>query len=171
VWNVDQADTDGDGLGDTCDGCPLVFNQTWSDRDADLVLDVCDNCVLVANADQLDSDADGLGDACAGCGEPSPEDVGDPLGVLRIPTGLRISWTAPVAGDRFEVLAGDLEWLSAGVYTHRHVACDVDTLFADIDASPGLSQYFLVLTRCASGTSSAGLNSLGVARPLTTRCP
>ena len=52
--NPDQLDTDGDGIGDVCD----------DDDDNDGVLDVDDNCPLVANTDQLDSDEDGVGDVC-----------------------------------------------------------------------------------------------------------
>uniref|UniRef100_UPI004056EA5E toxin TcdB middle/N-terminal domain-containing protein n=1 Tax=Candidatus Electronema sp. TaxID=2698783 RepID=UPI004056EA5E len=52
--NADQADTDGDRLGDSCD----------PDDDNDGVEDSQDNCRLIANADQLDTDGDGRGDAC-----------------------------------------------------------------------------------------------------------
>jgi gliding motility-associated-like protein len=52
--NPDQLDTDGDGIGDVCD----------DDDDNDGVLDVDDNCPLVANTDQLDTDEDGVGDVC-----------------------------------------------------------------------------------------------------------
>lgn len=52
--NPDQADTDGDGKGDTCD----------EDIDGDGIGNEQDNCPLVANSDQLDLDDDGLGDAC-----------------------------------------------------------------------------------------------------------
>jgi len=54
VHNPDQTDTDGDGDGDPCD----------SDDDGDGVPDATDNCPLVANPGQPDTDGDGIGDAC-----------------------------------------------------------------------------------------------------------
>jgi hypothetical protein len=54
VQNVDQADADGDGLGNPCD----------SDSDGDGVDDTADNCSALANADQADVDGDRIGDAC-----------------------------------------------------------------------------------------------------------
>ncbi|WP_243395144.1 thrombospondin type 3 repeat-containing protein [Nocardioides currus] len=54
--NPDQADLDGDGLGNACD----------ADVDGDGAPDSGDNCVTVPNPDQADADRNGVGDACTG---------------------------------------------------------------------------------------------------------
>jgi hypothetical protein len=90
VANTDQADNDGDGQGDACDGdddddgvedagdnCPFTANPDQADSDSDGQGDACDadddgdgvadaddNCPSTANSDQADNDNDGLGDAC-----------------------------------------------------------------------------------------------------------
>jgi|GEM_PF-5369058 len=88
VANPDQADGDGDGIGDACDAPP-------SDIDDDGVIDAEDNCPNVANPEQTDTGEDGVGDAC----ESSPETpIADPgagtVEVVRFegPTGI----TTPV---------------------------------------------------------------------------
>ena len=64
--NADQADADGNGIGDAC-----------QDIDNDGVLDIDDNCVETANTDQADSDGNGIGDACQDTDNDGILDVDD----------------------------------------------------------------------------------------------
>ncbi len=61
-------DNDSDGF-PCADNCPQVYNPDQADRDGDGVGDACDNCPKASNPDQTDSDGDGLGDACEGLDE------------------------------------------------------------------------------------------------------
>ncbi|PYT11360.1 MAG: hypothetical protein DMF51_15730 [Acidobacteria bacterium] len=57
-------DTDGDGVHDIDDGCPLQATAFQADRDHDGRGDVCDNCADLPNPGQEDADGNGIGDAC-----------------------------------------------------------------------------------------------------------
>lgn len=81
-------DTDGDGIPDSTDNCPDMYNPGQEDSDSDGLGDACDempdmdndgvsdgsdNCPYTYNPNQTDSDGDGLGDACDE--EPTPPDA------------------------------------------------------------------------------------------------
>jgi thrombospondin type 3 repeat protein len=65
VFNPDQGDSDGDGVGNACETptSPCGADQ-GGDTDGDGICNNVDNCPLVANPGQEDSDGDGIGDAC-----------------------------------------------------------------------------------------------------------
>ena len=84
----DGEDSDGDGIIDRCDTCPMLSDPDQLDSDHDGVGDLChddddgdgvpdaqDNCPLTLQREQLDSDEDGVGDVCDVC--PGGEDTRD----------------------------------------------------------------------------------------------
>jgi len=74
VANVDQADNDGNGIGDACqvgidsDGDGLIDTPIDTDGDGifdyDLINHTLDDCPKIPDHDQEDNDGDGVGNAC-----------------------------------------------------------------------------------------------------------
>jgi hypothetical protein len=60
-------DTDADGICDGADNCPSLTNTGQEDGDDDDVGNVCDNCPGTPNANQANADGDALGDLCDAC--------------------------------------------------------------------------------------------------------
>ncbi len=78
--NPDQLDTDSDGIGNVCD----------SDDDNDGILDGPDNCDLTFNPNQADFDLDGIGDSCdSATGPPINKDQCKNGGWMRFDTPRR----------------------------------------------------------------------------------
>jgi bacillopeptidase F len=60
-------DSDGDGIPDTCDNCPVNANPFQEDGDLDGIGAACDNCPTTFNPGQEDADGDSAGDVCDNC--------------------------------------------------------------------------------------------------------
>jgi hypothetical protein len=111
-WNIDDleisayacdetGDTDGDGIVDALDNCPLIPNPNQDDADDDGIGDSCDvctdldgdgygdpgfpantcqldNCPAAYDPSQADADGDGIGDVCDECTDTDGDGYGDP---------------------------------------------------------------------------------------------
>jgi Tol biopolymer transport system component len=166
--NLDQADADGDGIGDLCDGdydtdgdgdpndtdnCPDTGNADQLDGDGDGKGDLCDNCPDISNADQTDSDGNGIGDACTSSGGTAPTwPTGSTLTApTRNETSVILAWTAPE--DAEDDLAGYL------IYRNNSIAAQLGDAYVRTHEITGLSpaayHTFRVEARDAEGNLSS----------------
>ncbi len=103
---VTATDSDGDGIANTADNCPMVVNAQQYNEDGDSYGDACDNCPHVANDDQANGDPDAVGDAC----DPRPNQDGDHIVLfLGFNAASDITgWSAAGSNASFEVTGGNL---------------------------------------------------------------
>ena len=191
VPNLDQADADGDGLGDLCD----------DDRDGDEVTNDLDNCPDLPNPDQLDLDGDGLGDACdddidgdgllnaqeltQGTDAARPDTDADGLldgadNCPTVPDRLAIDTDNDGRGDACDLDDdgdGVLDWADNCVRTvnaDQGDACvndiDGDGVADDVDSCPTVANPDQAITPCVSRFATVGYvrDAYGLARNDTT---
>lgn len=138
VYNPNQANADGDALGDACD----------NDDDGDGDLDGNDNCQLVSNANQLDTDADGLGDLCDNC----PNDFQAPKA-----TGNAADVVVELGTFTFKLVDAAANFVAAGVAAGDRVRITAGTNAAKGDYQiVAVSQTGLTLNLAAGDSQQAG---------------
>jgi cysteine-rich repeat protein len=107
VANSNQANTDGDLLGNVCDPCP---SDPGNDSDSDGICYASDNCRTTYNPTQSDVDGDGVGDACDGM-DDSPPTMGNDSYTLDQDTILTVAAKGVLLND------ASVHALSAAVVT------------------------------------------------------
>ncbi len=193
---IAPGDTDGDGLLDLEDNCPLAANPAQLDGDRDGSGDACDNCPALANADQRDQDADGPGDACDNCpldANPGQSDFdadaeGDVCdlddGLIYVSGTFPLTWQ-PERGtnpadpiDRYSLYRGVLSALADadgdGAAESYGVCLTASAGVSYNDAATpaaGDGFFYIVTGHTAAGETPMGNASSGAPRPNTSPCP
>ena len=171
-------DGDGDGVGDSCDNCLVLYNPIQEDADTDGIGDSCDNCSLVANAGQVDGDSDLVGDVCDcapadGSAFAAPHEI---AGLRPVAGGTSLEWDSDAAnsgaGVLYDLLRGDLHGLPVGAGAESCVVSGWSGLAYDDPGTPAAGSGYFYLVRGVNACAAGGYGSESDGTPrVTTACP
>jgi hypothetical protein len=169
-----ERDSDGDGVADLDDGCPLILDDR-RDADRDGRPDLCDNCPGDANPEQRDWNGDGTGDACQDSDGDGVLDLLDCAPALRHQTGRPgevphslvlgalpphpVSWLLALQAPVHNLYRGTVRTGGAWVYDHLCVSGGLTRPAAEDAEMPPLDGAFYYL---ASGVNVCGEGPLGL---------
>lgn len=119
-------DSDGDGVDNALDSCPLIYNALQTDQDSDGLGNACDNCPTVANFDQADLDGNGIGDACE-----APKAIGF------WPNSTAVTSFIHVFGQYFDPAATSVSFNGIPAAGHYVIDSTHIIAIAPVDAPPG----------------------------------
>jgi hypothetical protein len=168
---IDDADTDDDGVLDPLDNCPLVPNAGQADDDADRVGQACDVCPSLADPEQADFDRDGEGDPC---------DADDSRMWLHTMLPAAQGWHDEPAYDAFHLYRGDLALLrSDRLYTQDPGSAAAERFCGLASAGatdgylppPDAAVFYVLSGEIAGVEQSLGRDSDGNERPNANPCP
>jgi PKD repeat protein len=169
-------ETDGDGVADLADNCPLQPNTGQEDGEGDGAGDACDNCPGAANPDQADTDGDGGGDPCdCAPGDPGASTIPPDLGqFLRIEAdGTTVTWAGAPSIAAYNLYRGLRDGNLPFAYTHACLQGHLAGYTATDAENPasGEASYYLVSGVNSCGEGPLGPDSAGDPRPNDAPCP
>ncbi|MFQ5669487.1 MAG: thrombospondin type 3 repeat-containing protein [Acidobacteriota bacterium] len=166
AFEVQPADSDGDGIVDAMDNCPLVVNAAQLDRDGDGAGNLCD----------ADADGDGIANG-ADCSPLDPvfNAAPGPVGAtLAFPerSGSQAAWAAVAGGRAYALYSAETGTLAGAPPQESCSQTGLLAAQADTPGNPAVNRVrsYLVTSWDACGESTAGADSAGNPRVLAAGC-
>jgi hypothetical protein len=178
--SIDEFDSDGDGVFDLDDGCPLTGSADQDDPDRDGRPSACDNCPFASNPELTDFNGDGQGDACQDSDADGFLDAEDcsPSATHQtslpgeVPREIRVElpggdplllWPMVAQAPVYGIYRGQVVLESGWGYSHSCVRGDLlegRLTLSEIPA-PGTVFYYLVAGRNVCGDGPLGAGTFG----------